>query len=1159
MPQPQSFSASTVVLQGSNLIEASAGTGKTYSIAILVLRLILEKKISIKEILMVTFTKAAVAELEERIRLFVRSAYKVSMGEAIKDQTITAIVKGCEEQTEARKLLQEAVLFLDETSVLTIHSFCQKTLNEFAFETNQLFGAETLKDLDLIIETEINKFWRQQVTAIPSVLLGELIAAGLKRESIKKVLKEHLSGKKYNQYSAAEDYSFNEQQHTQWLEKINEVSFRLENTKCEIANLEIQEPILLNKLLEKIANSKDSLRITCIGNKSAEKNVLPHLENSADFLNCIISKKSSGYIKDLFGDILDENEKLEKEKKKLKELKADVKKIIEEKKYIVLVFITQVNSLAIQHSIIGIETYKQRNNQMSFDDMIVKLHEALKSNKYESLVKELQNKYKAVFVDEFQDTDKLQYEIFQKAFSTNTILFYIGDPKQSIYAFRKADIFTYFNAYNTVGSRYEMNTNFRSSKPMIEAMNVFFKPTAEFDTFSFIGEGQSINYINVDSPDENKKGLMRRGPELLIPITIITQNNNDSILDALAAQVVELLTNTDYNFGEEGKEKPIKPSDIGILVRTNRQSREVKDKLAFLGIPAVTIGDDKVLESDEAKYLLYLLEAINDTTKASINKALLTSFTGFSTQGIIQLNDEKSLELFKKYKSRWDDDGIYTALMDFVADFKVQQNLLQDNTENGERAITNLYHLIELVHKIQTGKMLSSLELISWLKRGVEGMEIEGDEYEQRVESDEEAVKIVTIHKSKGLEYKIVIAPYLDFVPGTKDDIRSYRDKETGEYISFEKKMMTDEQKGIFLIQMEQEYRRLLYVSITRAVYKCYIYRNSHYRSSTLATFTNALVEANIALIEQNNEPVSIPENYRYTDSNPWSPLPEIKEVHFSLIHQNWTKMSYTMLAAKHDASIKNTNTLHEDEYNKFVFHQLAKGEKTGNLLHAILETINYSNSDRWNSIIETAISRFAPGQRLLYEKMLPEMIRQILQANIQLAGSSFKLADVTFNKRIHEFEFDFPVASFSTDELNDFSDENMQVNVKSLGKLEGIMNGKIDLFFEHDGKYFILDWKSNFLGDALEDYSAAGVANAMNENNYHLQYLIYTVAVKKYLESRLPGFDYERDFGGVIYIFMRGVRKNLDKGMFVVKPASKKIALLEKILKGVEEEEAVY
>ncbi len=179
---------------------------------------------------------------------------------------------------------------------------------------------------------------------------------------------------------------------------------------------------------------------------------------------------------------------------------------------------------------------------------------------------------------------------------------------------------------------------------------------------------------------------------------------------------------------------------------------------------------------------------------------------------------------------------------------------------------------------------------------------------------------------------------------------------------------------------------------------------------------------------------------------------------------------------------------------------------------------------------------------------MLLEMLQNVLNANINVGDVSFNLTEVEYHKRIHEFEFDFPVGLFQPAELENLSGENIAINVKDRFNLEGMMNGKIDMLFECKGKYFVLDWKSTFLGDSLDDYSVPALDVAMNENNYHLQYLIYTLASKKYLQSRLPDFNYERDFGGVLYLFIRGIRKGNSNGIFNCKPSLDQIDLLDRM-----------
>ena len=1117
----EDFKASMVPLKGSNLIEASAGTGKTYSIAILVLRLILEKRFSIKEILMVTFTKAAVAELEERIRLFIRSAYHVSNNEVIDDVMISTLVNQSIEingREEVSRLLRNAVIYLDETAVLTIHSFCQQTLNEFAFETNQLFGAELLQDTSAIIESEVNKFWRKHITSIPVELLST-IGDSLSRNDITGIVRSHLDGKRYHEYDPI---------------KVNIVEEEfyvgiIEETKVLTAQYEK----LQSSLVQFIAGNSERLKVISEANRYAKKSLLGLVDRPEEFLDAIVAKRGSGYITELFSDILEKYE--------------DCEQVNNEKAEAIQKCLNQIYYIAIFEVAAGVKKYKLHNNQLSFDDLIGNLYTALVDKENSKLVNSLQNKFKAVFIDEFQDTDRLQYEIFKTAFGSGTVLFYIGDPKQSIYAWRKADISTYFKAYKDVVTSYGMNENYRSSESFIKAMNLFFQPTPDFDTFHFPADEQAITYIPVNSPAINPKRQLNLKGEECVPITINNQPNKDSIVEAVTAQVIELLSNKDFCISKNDKETNLNPSDIGILVRSNKEGNDIKNGLAKYGIPAVTIGDAKVLESEEAIATLYLLEAMIDITRSNINRALLCSFTGYTVQHILSLDDETAIELFKKYKTNWDEDGIYTALVAFIADFGVQQILLQNNSENGERIITNLYQLVELLYKIQTTKRLSPLELIDWLKRGIERHDAEGDEYEQRIENDEECVKIVTIHKSKGLEYNIIIAPFLDFAERKNDVFSCYRN-ENGEYINIKKDQLSQEQAVIYSQQTEQENRRLLYVAITRAVYKCFIYKNDYYKTSTLAFFTNALQNADPLLIKNEQAPNILP-GYYYKATIPIKQKVTEEPVQFNLLQKNWSRMSYTMLSADMEKRPKTFSGARQDEYDHFIFNQLVKGNKTGNMLHYIFENIHFTNNERWQTVIDTAIKRFTPAYKATYESNLAELLSHVLNADIRVGDTAFHLAEIGNDQRIHEFEFDFPVNVFHPAILQTLSNEKISINVKDRYELEGIMNGKIDMLFEYKGKYFVLDWKSTFLGDSLDQYKQPSLEDAMNENNYHLQYLIYTLATKKYLESRLPGFDYERDFGGVLYLFVRGMRKGTDSGIFNCKPTLEQIKSLDRML----------
>lgn len=1126
------FDALTVPLQESNLIEASAGTGKTYSIAILALRLVLELRVSIKEILMVTFTKAAVAELQDRIRLFIRTAYKASHGKRINDDNISKLVEQAiknSSEEEVQQLLRDAVLLLDDTSVLTIHGFCQQTLNEFAFETNQLFGAEMMPDIQPIIENEVNKFWRKQVTTLPVNLLKKIINDE-SRNSIMQIIKEHLSGKKYLGFDETKNYEITKEVRNLWMK--------------ELAILDEKEQLLRTALCQYVEDNADQISNKCSGNSYARNNTLPLLQSPLEFLNFIASKRDLSNIIKVHSDIV--------------ERLTECEIVAEETNLSIQSIIQKLYFLAIEEVAAGVQIFKEKNNILGYDDLIGNLHHALVGRKNPSLAKALQRKYKAVFVDEFQDTDRQQFEIFDAAFNGFSTLFYIGDPKQSIYAWRKADIFTYFKARSGADHLYKMNKNFRSSANYIEAMNRFFLPAEDFDTFYFGAEENRIDYVRVESPANNKKGKLKKGEITESPFSIFKLSKKEEINQAIATQAACLLKKGEYRIGKDSCERSIRPSDIGILVRKGKEGKEIKTQLASLGIPAVTVDDSKVLESEEARFLLYLLSAMETADRSSINRALLSPFTGFDVPVILKLDGETMLTLFSKYHSRWQQDGVYTALMDFISDFNVRNVLLRSHTENGERIITNLFQLTELVHQVQSRKNLSMIELISWLQRGINGMATEGDEYTQRIESDEEAVKIVTIHKSKGLEYNIVLAPYLDFVDNTFE-FASFRDPLSGDYVNMERERMNEDQLSVYLKQSEQENRRLLYVTITRAVYKCYIFKNTFYKfsGSTLSTFLTALEpnEANAPFLNFEQElPVELESSFFVEEQVAVIPAIEVTPVNFVLKEEYWRKMSYTMLAEKQVPSLRPRFAQLEDDYENFIFRILPRGDKTGNMLHSLFESISFTEDIRWDKWLEETVKSFVPGQEELYIPMLRQLLHHVFDTTINIGEKSFSLASVNWNKRISELEFDFPVQLFQPEIINDFSTEDRVVNVKRFGEhttpeLEGIMNGKIDLFFEQEGLYYVLDWKSNYRGGSLNDYSPSALSEAMNEGNYHLQYLIYTLAVKKYLQTRIAGFNYETQFGGVIYLFVRGMRNNNPYGIYTIKPPITKILQLEDLL----------
>jgi len=1119
----ESFDAMGVGLSGTNLIEASAGTGKTYSIAILVVRLVVEERVPIEQLLMVTFTKAAVAELEERIRRFVRSAYHKVEQESSGNDDIDRIVSAAisrDGRDAVRHRLNKAVLFLDETSVLTIHGFCQRVLSEFAFETGQVFGSEPLQDMAQVLADAVNAFWRREITTLPREVLA-LIRSRISREALQETVKAHLEGKQIFSLRAVDLNQVPD--HEAWMVQAKQLEEAV--TAAEAA------------CLDHLKQHWEQYLARCAANSTAKRYFLDSMTSPEEVVALVRGKRDKKYIKAVFEDLLP--------------LYEAGDKACEEAAAHTSTLLRLLQARAVEQVSQAVERYKKRNNLLAFDDMIGQLHRALtEGSRRRELVQALRRKYRAVFIDEFQDTDRQQYEIFNAAFGGDTLLFYIGDPKQSIYGWRKADIFTYFRARTDVQHRYTMNRNFRSNRRLIDAMNAFFLPIAGFDTFGFAGSAESIEYVPVEAPAEGDKPYLYCDGTPVVPLCFSELPNKPEVRSSVCAQVDELLYSGRYTIVEGQQARALRNSDIGILVRSNKDGIALKELLGRRGIMAVTISEDKVLQSDEARELRYLLAAMERPGPSEINRALLCSLTGISRILLLQLNEEKVGALFREYNRLWQEDGVYTALMRFMADFGVREYLLR--AENGERILTNFVQAVELAHKYQSSRQCSLAELLGWLQRVADGMEVEGDEYEQRVESDEDAVKILTIHKSKGLQYPIVIAPTLDFTDDNAlTQTCTFRDPTTAAYIFAARKELSEEQKGWLREQTEQENRRLLYVAITRAALACFIYRNTYYRQSTLATFFQALATADPSLIAKVPAPV-LPEQKPRAQEQVAELFVPLQAPHFGLQEVNWRRMSYSALSAAAHALPKPPARVDEaSSYDHFVYRELPRGAHTGNLLHFLFEHIRFDDESGWDRIITEAVRRYFPQRKEDFAPLLKQLLQEVLQAQIGVNGTCFSMQQVGWQQRIHELEFDFPVGEFWPGALDRLATAGMEIHTKDLPRIQGIMNGKVDLFFEFEGRYYVLDWKSNYLGDRAEDYHPSVLGQAMSEHNYHLQYLVYTAAACRYLQQRLVTFDYDSQFGGVVYLFVRGNRAGQEGGVFTARPSKTQIEALEAVFSG--------
>lgn len=1095
-------------LHGNNTIEASAGTGKTYSLAILVVRLVLEKKLPIEKILLVTFTDAAAAELKERTAKFIRLALQETAKKgSSKEENIEKIVGKCElDNAKKQSLLRQALLDMDKATMATIHSFCQQTLTEFAFETNQEFGKELMSDIDGIVEEMVNDYLRSAKYQDKYVFFKEIGIAS--KSKFLKAIKQKIEG--------LELYRLIEAHNREALE------FLQEELRKEVEN----------KFEQNLASFKERLKNT--GKTGGSK----YLDDANSLYNYLSKKKQD--IKFNFNELFTE------EIARVKQNKREVKNI---KNYVAHYHLNEAAKLIIPK----VKQKLNEKNALTFNDLIQSLYNVRENP---DLIKLMREKYKAVFVDEFQDTDPKQYGIFKTFFqdSDETVLFFIGDPKQSIYGWRQADVETYRSARDSSNmKKLKMNKNFRSSAPFIAAANEFFQ----------LDPDSKLEYVEVEAKDnKTDSGLFAQDEP--IPAIQILKIDAGQDADGFTQEVMNFLFSNKVilkqNKNNIVTSKNVSPTNVAVLVRTGYQGKEVKRVLDKLNIPSVLIADENVFASQEAKELKIIFKAILNINSGNIKHALITRLIGKEIKDLHQVNEDVVLPFFHQCRSLWEKDGVSKMMENLFQFFRIIEKNRKDSI-GGHQVLANTRQIISILQQQTLQQALTPSEVQAFLNDQINNPDKNNDAYQQTIENDEKAVKIMTIHKAKGLEFDVVVLPYLDLKADISSnwDFISFRKEENGKgKYYFAQQSTTGEPQKLYKQQVKEENERLLYVALTRAKYNAFIFGNTgenHLLKPYIENGESQGLVKNLSKFKEMHPKVKLKDRFANSGTQNNQELGEV-----SLPDSNYHKLSYSFLAAKHAYHPKEeSETFDENSYDHFIFKELPKGAHIGNVLHDMFEFSDFTTNENWSFSIEKALRKFYPSalqeerNKEKYLNQLQHLMQLVVETPFTINGEEIKLATIPNEKRINELEFNFPITkAFQPTELGKvIDDEQREINT-SKSAVKGMMNGFVDLFFEHNGKYYILDWKSNFLGDQLKNYASENLVEAMNESNYHLQYLLYTVAVDKFLRSRLGNdYNFETHFGGVVYVFLRGVRPEKKHGFFVQQVKKKELDQLQEVLLG--------
>ncbi|MBW2438493.1 MAG: UvrD-helicase domain-containing protein, partial [Deltaproteobacteria bacterium] len=742
-------------LEGINLIEASAGTGKTYAIEGLFLRLVLEKQLRVDQILVVTFTKAATEELRDRIRGKLLQAEKAFTTETSEDRLLADLLQRQKDHGAAVDLIHDALVEFDKSPIFTIHGFCARILYEHAFETANLFDSKLISDQTELVRDVAEDFWRHHFYDAPQEFISYFTDKIKGPAYFRKLLNK----------TGATEFKI--------IPRIEKPPLKtLSDFRQAYQRLRDQWPTMRTAVMEDLRDP--ALSGTYYGSlKPAENSAAKTRRDLKIFamteeMDRYAAYNSAGF--PLFKNF--ENFTAQKIKKAARKKESppsheffttcdDVYRLAGALQAELENYFIYLKMQLFCDAPAALKKTKSERNIQFFDDLLILVKQALVDKKNNPLAAAIRQKYKAALVDEFQDTDDVQYEIFSRLFSAeDSLLFMIGDPKQAIYSFRGADIFSYLKAARQAQAKFTLTKNWRSKPQLITAVNTLF---SNLET-PFLFEG--IPFENASPGMQGSNGLI----EKVIPLTIwyldsrIHADGNKPISKTEAVRLIAAAVAEEICGIVTEKGAAWQPGDIAVLVRTNRQAQQIKEQLTAKGLPSVLFSTGNIFDSHEAMQIEKILLSISEPDNLGYLKAAL-AMTMMGAGGEELLSGrldvqqwEHRVENFREYFQIWQRSGFIRMFQMVLSREKIRQRLL--SFPDGERQLTNVLHLSEIIHQESTRLNLGISGVLKWLAEQRDPKSPRLEEHQLRLESDEDAVKIVTIHKSKGLEYRVVFCPY---------------------------------------------------------------------------------------------------------------------------------------------------------------------------------------------------------------------------------------------------------------------------------------------------------------------------------------------------------------------------------------------------------------
>jgi exodeoxyribonuclease V beta subunit len=1185
-------------LHGSRLIEASAGTGKTWTIAALYVRLVLghgganafARPLMPAEILVMTFTRAATRELSNRVRerLVEAAAYFRAEAPGKPDPYLDALLEALPDQAarqQAAYRLQLAAETMDEAAIFTIDAWCQRMLREHAFDSGNLFDEELLSDEAALYEDAVHDYWRQQVYPLGEAALRILLSAcrdvAALGRSVRELARRPGAAAAGRETLGAMIGRVQDEQQAALAALKQGWADRADRMEAWIAAQREASPKCFNgtKLrADSVAKWFAALREWARNPAQAEPdmNATPWFRLTPAGLADACAK---GFAPDIPADF---------------EAVAPLRRALDA--------IEPLRHHVLRHAAATVaarmEELKRQQRLFGFADMLERLRGALEGANGAALRQRIVAQFPVAMVDEFQDTAPSQYRIFNLLYRVADNdpalgLFLIGDPKQSIYGFRGADIHSYLDARRaTAGRHYQLGTNFRSTAQVVAAVNQVFLHAegvagqGGFARGAFRFRSEQGNPLPFDAVGARGRAERLVGPQgdiqALTAGCTLEQLGADAYREYFAEQCAEhiacLLNDPACGFQGPDGFRRLQPADVAILVRDRREAAAVRKSLQRRLVPSVYLSDkDSVLASEEAADVLRWLSAVANPLDGQLARTAFATRTAnlplaelarFSAD---ELAWERRVEQLKELHLVWQRQGVLAMLRRFIHELGLPAQLLA--RPGGERSLTNLLHLAELLQ--QASRQLEGEQaLIRWLAEQIDDESDSGDERVLRLESDAELVKVVTVHKSKGLEYPLVYLPFAVTVRKVDKRNRVYFEyTDAGGERRIDMHLSEEGQEAAEAARIEEDLR-LLYVALTRARHFLWLGvaalparkkdENTLHESALgyLLTGGEPLPAGQLleswqrlrgdcdAIAVRQLEPAVPVTRLARTVERPPLQAPLAYDGDFE---RDWSVGSFSSLArrsgseplpapmhAAQETLLEGADEASAARIEDAPWHRFPRGSVPGNFLHEQLETLAREgfaaiHQEHYAERAARQIKRAGWGHR---EADTLEWLRTIAATPLPPLGSALDQVDQV----LPEMEFWFPSERLDTGRLDRLCRERLLEGIARPAlpqrELHGMLKGFCDLVFEHEGRYWVLDYKSNALGGGDAAYHKAALAHGMAAHRYDVQGAIYMLALHRLLRTRLgDAYDPASQLGGAIFYFLRGVGNGQTRGCYLLPP----------------------